>query len=137
MENQRTNAPVVGAGVDGDPGVRPGVPMETAPQPVGHAHWDRPERMPATPKVLKRAGLDQLTPVYGTAVPPRGASGALRRIAYRVPEHRTTHWLLLLFADRVDALEHGLVRAAAILVPLAALAALTRRRRSWLRRFTG
>lgn len=45
------------------------------------------------------------TPVFGTALPPRGLSGALRTRAYAIPEHRARHWLLLLVADRVDVVE--------------------------------
>jgi hypothetical protein len=48
-----------------------------------------------------------LTPVFGTAQPPRGPSGVLRRAAYRIPEHRALHWLLLVVADRVDVAQHG------------------------------
>ena len=40
----------------------------------------------------------------------RGLSGLVRRAAYRVPEHRTTRWTLLLVGDRLDVLEHRLAR---------------------------
>lgn len=43
--------------------------------------------------------------VVGTAQPPRGMSGLVRRVAKRYPEHWPRHWLLLLFADRVDTVE--------------------------------
>jgi len=46
--------------------------------------------------------LGALTPVFGTAQPPAGLSGILRRMAYRVPEHRPRHWMPLMLADRVD-----------------------------------
>src|SRR5690606_24051434 len=72
-----------------------------------------PERMPERRLRPRRKGLKRLTPVYGTAQPPRGVSGVLRRIAYRIPEHRARHWLLLLFADRVDVLEGRLGEALA------------------------
>lgn len=99
--NERTFA------VDAAPERRPGVPMERErPAPVGNAHWLAPERQTDPGTVLKRTTLDALTPVFGTAVPPRGISGMMRRAAYRIPEHHTSHWLALLLADRVDALEH-------------------------------
>jgi hypothetical protein len=41
---------------------------------------------------------------------PRGLSGLVRRAAYRVPEHRTARWALLLAGDRLDVLEHRLGR---------------------------
>lgn len=140
MSQTPLREPIPGAGIDRDH--RPGVPMETEPKPVGHAHWAEPERQEPTAVVLKRKDLDALTPVFSTALPPRGLSGVIRRVAYRVPEHKTTHWLLLLLGDRVDVLEHRLVRALRMTVPLAAGALLLasparrtlRRRRSFLRR---
>lgn len=46
----------------------------------------------------------RLTPVFGTAQPLHGVSGAVRRYAYaRFSEARAAHWLLLLAADRLDA----------------------------------
>jgi hypothetical protein len=107
-------------GVDANPSRRPGIPMEyDPPHPLGHAHWSEPERTPDPGYVLKRASLAELTPVFGTAVPPRGLSGLLRRAAYRIPEHRTTHWLVLLLADRIDAIEHRPGRLFGLAVPIA------------------
>jgi hypothetical protein len=124
-------------GVDRRKEDRPGVPKETPPHPLPGVHWrEPPQQVPAHP-VLMRADLDRLTPVFGTGEPPRGVSGALRRVAYTVPDHKARHWMLLLLADRVDAIEHGegLVRLvpAALVVAAAAGAwlALRPRRRSW------
>ena len=127
--------PIFGAGIDRDPARRPGVPMETEPKPAGHAHWQTPQRQEPTAEVLKRANLEQLTPVFGTAQPPKGLSGTMRRMAYRIPEHKLPHWLLLLMADRVDVLEHRLGRALPFVLMaggVAALAAMAtpRRRRT-------
>jgi hypothetical protein len=44
--------------------------------------------------------------VFGTSVPPRGISG--RAAAYTYSENDLRHWLLLLFADRINVVE-GLV----------------------------
>ncbi|HSP79200.1 MAG TPA: hypothetical protein VLQ93_11755 [Myxococcaceae bacterium] len=108
----RTQVP--GWGVDGDARMRPGVPRELSPEVRGGAHWEAPERQ-ARPRVqvLKRDSLEELTPVFGTAVPPRGLSGLLRRVAYGIPEHRVKHVLLLLLADRVDVLESGVRKSPA------------------------
>src|SRR4051812_4690013 len=63
------------------------------------------EKQTSNIEVLTRAGQDQLTPVYGTATPPRGLSGFLKRRAYDIPESRPSHWMLLMASDRVDVLE--------------------------------
>ena len=140
MNQTPSREPIPGAGIDRDN--RPGVPMETAHKPASGAHWTEPERQEATTLVLKTKNLDGLTPVFSNALPPRGLSGLIRRAAYRVPEHKTAHWLLLLLGDRVDVLEHRLMRVLRTTVPLAAGALLLasparrtlRRRRSFLRR---
>jgi hypothetical protein len=124
-ENAMTNHPmtsnsVPAAGVDSSYRQRPGVPMENEPpRRAGAAHWDQPERQYDPGHVLKRRGLPELTPVFGTSVPPRGLSGLMRRGAYSIAEHRVGHWFLLLAADRVDVIEDRLRRAAPILLPLA------------------
>jgi hypothetical protein len=47
----------------------------------------------------------------------------LRRAAYRIPEHRTSRWALLLAGDRLDVLEHRLARSAWVLPAAVAFAA--------------
>ncbi len=50
-----------------------------------------------------------VTPVFGTAQPLKGLSGAIRRYSYqRFSEGRAAHCLLLIAADRVDVLESNL-----------------------------
>jgi hypothetical protein len=72
------------------------------------AHWDFPERQPE--KWPRERSIEHrfLTPVFGTAQPPRGLSGAIRKFAYKFSEGRAAHWLILIYADRVDAAEHHL-----------------------------
>jgi len=92
---------------------RPGVPMEAEPASAEGVHWEEIPRQPARRTHLHRRGLTWLTPVFGTSVPPRGISGLVRRVAYRIPEHRARHWMLLLAADRVDVVEGRLGEALA------------------------
>lgn len=106
--------------VDADPARRPGVPEEAPPHPAPGAHWQTPVRQQAGSEVhLHRVGLPRLTPVFGTAQPPRGLSGVMRRFAYTFPDHRARHWMLLLAADRVDVLEDRI--GAALDAPLRAV----------------
>jgi hypothetical protein len=99
-ELQRT---VPGWGVDLEPADRPSYPKEKF-ENTG-AHWDVPERQPELQPREKSTEHRFLTPVFGTAQPLRGVSGAIRRYAYRFSEGRTAHWLLLMAGDRVDVLE--------------------------------
>jgi len=97
---------IPGWGVDADPQRRPGVPRLGRPHPRGGAYAQEPPKQIPRHEKLKRESLDELTPVFGSTLPPHGLSGAMRRMAYRVPEHHRKHWALLLLADRVDVLEH-------------------------------
>jgi hypothetical protein len=100
-------ARIPGWGADLDPKDRPAVPREQSLD-TG-AHWDFPERQPETWPRERSIEHRFLTPVFGTAQPLRGLSGALRRLAYeRWGEGRAAHWLTLIAADRVDVLEHTL-----------------------------
>lgn len=94
----------MGYAADAAPGSRPGVPRERR-DPDLLPHGELAEPQPHA-EVLSDAGLRTRTPVFGTAQPARGLSGAVRRAAYRLPEHRPTRWVLLLAADRLDVLEH-------------------------------
>ena len=95
---------VPGWGVDLRPEDRPSVPKERF-EPTG-AHWDFPERQPELTPREKSTEHKFVTPVFGTAQPLRGLSGAIRRFAYDTySEGRLAHWLLLLAGDRVDVLE--------------------------------
>ena len=108
-------------GVDASPAARPGVPMYARgirpPEQPGGVRQDHPSppgasgtlpRQGEDPRHLKRLGLKRLTPVYGTANPPHGVAGALRRWAYGYPENLARHWMILLTADRVDVVEDRL-----------------------------
>jgi hypothetical protein len=113
METQ-THDEIAGWGVDGPPERRPGVPRELKPRAREGAHWEEPERQPPPDvPVLKRKELEELTPAFSTAVPPKGLSGLLRAKAYAIPEHLVRHVLLLLVADRVDVLESRLLETPA------------------------
>ena len=94
---------IPGWGVDLDPADRPSYPKEQR-QETG-AHWDFPDRQPELRPRERSTEHRMLTPVFGTAQPLRGISGAIRRLAYRYSEGQTAHWLLLIAGDRVDVLE--------------------------------
>src|SRR3954471_18285740 len=96
-------ARIPGWGADLDPADRPSYPKLQYPADTG-AHWEFPERQ-AGAEGRERSVEDAfVTPVFGTAQPLHGASGAIRRLAYaRFSEGRLAHWMLLIVGDRVDA----------------------------------
>lgn len=99
---------IPGWGADLDFRDRPAVPMEKAPPNGTGAHWDEPERQIPRVKILKSPEHQALTATFGTACPPRLLSGKIREFAYTFSEARKAHWMLLLFADRVDMIESAL-----------------------------
>jgi hypothetical protein len=72
---------------------------------------DLPEQQPVRVEILHSTERPGLTPVFGTAVPPSGLSGVMRRRAFRHSENDLRHWLMLLAADRVNVVE-GLLEDA-------------------------
>jgi hypothetical protein len=107
-DSDELRARIPGWGVDLDPNDRPAVPrLRFDPSATG-AHWEFPERQPEKWPRERSIEHEMLTPVFGTSTPPRGLSGVIRRYAYRYSEGRAAHWLLLLGADRVNAVESHL-----------------------------
>lgn len=98
-----------GRAVDLDARNRPGVPMEKDPQPLPGSRAPI-EPMQPDAGIFKDALPQPMPPVFGTAQPPAGLSGLIRRFAYRYPDNLTRRWMLLMLADRVDVLEHGPLR---------------------------
>jgi hypothetical protein len=109
VSTQELRTRIPGWGADLDPKDRPSVPKERYDPSMTGAHWDFPERQRETRPRERSIEHKFLTPVFGTSTPPRLLSGAMRKYAYkRFSEARAAHWLILLGADRVDAIEHHL-----------------------------
>src|SRR3954452_24238234 len=101
--SDQLRARIPGWGVDLDPADRPSVPREQFDPDLSGARWEYPEPQPEKSpreRSIEHAGM---TPVFGTAQPLHGLSGAIRRYSYdRYSEGRAAHWLLLIAGDRVD-----------------------------------
>ena len=102
-------ARIPGWGADLNPADRPSVPRERFDPTLSGAHWEYPEQQPEKWPRERSVEHTQLPPVFGTTCPPKGLSGATRKLAYaRYSEGQAAHWLLLIAADRVDTVEHAL-----------------------------
>jgi hypothetical protein len=112
---EQLRARIPGWGADLDPKDRPSFPKLQFQEDLTGAHWEFPERQPEKEPRERSIEHKFLTPVFGTAQPPRGVSGALRKFSYRrYSEARLAHWMLLILADRVDAWEHHLASFATL-----------------------
>jgi hypothetical protein len=96
---------IAGWGADLDPKVRPAYPKERTPPRFIAPRGGEIEHQHPTVKVFHSNERPGLTPVFGTAQPPSGVSGMLRGAAFRFSENDLRHWLMLLFADRVNVVE--------------------------------
>jgi len=96
---------IPGWGADLDRACRPAVPMERTPPRLEHPPSGPPTRQAQQVEVLHSIERPGITPVFGSAVPPRGLSGWMRRRAFRRSESDIRHWMLLLAADRVNVIE--------------------------------
>lgn len=77
---------IIGWGADASFEDRPGVPAAHEPRLIAESRPDRDQQTGGRPSVWSPHRA--ITPVYGTAIPPRGLSGLLRRIAYRSPDYK-------------------------------------------------
>jgi hypothetical protein len=104
---EELRARIPGWGVDLDPADRPSNPKMLQPDPTAAgAHWELPDPQPERWPRERSIEHERLTPVFGTSCPPKGLSGAIRKLSYRrYSEARAAHWLLLIVADRVDVVE--------------------------------
>jgi hypothetical protein len=106
-ERQQTDhsSNIKGWGSDLDPQKRPGVPRDKAPElGVESLYPPITQQIPRI-KIHKSTEHGRLTPVFGTSCPPRGLSGMIRDFGYKFSEGRLSHWLTLMFADRVNVVE--------------------------------
>lgn len=97
---------IKGWGIDADPENDPVYPMKkrTNEEHKGYT-WERPEQQPEKVEILKSVERPNLTAAFGTASPPEGVNGAIRKMAFRYSESSYGHWLPLVLADRVGAVE--------------------------------
>src|SRR4028119_2470943 len=108
MEELAKNyAHIPGWGVDADPENEPTYPMKKW---TGAAHnrmhgWERPPLQPVDVEILHSNERPNVTATFGTSSPPSGLSGHIRRFAFKFSESEYGHWLPLLLADRVNAIE--------------------------------
>jgi hypothetical protein len=105
MDRSADHSDIPGWGVDLDPRDRPAVPKERKPPRLPGRPPHPPEPQAPVVEILVSNERPGITPLFGTAVPPRGLSGMLRRRAFRRSENDIRHWLMLMLADRVNVLE--------------------------------
>ena len=110
MEEMRKKfAHIKGWAIDADPEDEPNYPYKIY---NGDDHkrlnWDRPTQQEESVELLQSTEHLRTPAVFGTVAPPAGLSGAIRRQAFKYSESMLRHWLMLIFADRVDVVE-GLI----------------------------
>jgi hypothetical protein len=107
MKNKIINPQEInGWGVDADLENDPTYPIKkrTDEDHKGYS-WERPEQQPITVEVLHSNERPNVSAVYGTATPPSGLSGMIRREAFKYSESSFAHWIPLILADRVNVVE--------------------------------
>ena len=106
MENKTDYTQIPGWGMDADPENEPTYPMKNY---TGDDHkrlnWERPSQQEENIEILKSNERPSISAVFGTASPPSGLSGMIRRQAFKYSESSYAHWLPLLLADRINVVE--------------------------------
>lgn len=97
---------IKGWGVDADPKNDPTYPMKRRNNREHEGYsWERPSQQPIDIEVLHSNERPNITAVFGTSTPPSGLSGMIRRVAFTYSESSYGHWLPLMLADRINAVE--------------------------------
>ena len=102
MDTPNRYAHIPGWGTDLNPANRPAYPRERTPPRLDIVHEDPPTPQPQHIEVLRSVEHPVRPPIFGTGPAPTGLSGRIRRYAFGFSESDLRHWLLLLFADRVN-----------------------------------
>lgn len=105
QQEAERHAHITGWGADLDPANRPAYPKERTPPRLAVASAQPPVGQLQQVEVLQSTERQSMTPLFGSTLPPSGLSGSLRRLAFRYSENDLRHWLVLLFADRVNMVE--------------------------------
>jgi hypothetical protein len=97
---------VKGWGIDADSENDPTYPMKKRNngEHAGYT-WDRPPQQPVEIEVLHSNERPNVSATFGTASPPSGLSGVIRRAAFKYSENSYGHWVPLMLADRVGVVE--------------------------------
>ena len=97
---------VHGWGVDADPENDPTYPYRDRGRDDGLTKdWERPPQQRSDVEILQSIEHVRTPAVFGTATPPSGLSGLVRRGAFRWSESHWLHWLMLMGADRINVVE--------------------------------
>ncbi|WP_426058416.1 hypothetical protein [Hymenobacter sp. B1770] len=97
---------IKGWGIDADPKNDPTYPMRHRENEDTKSYdWERPPQQPIDQEVLHSIERPNVSAVFGTASPPSGLSGMIRRVAFKYSENHYGHWLPLILADRVNVVE--------------------------------
>jgi hypothetical protein len=97
---------IKGWGIDANPKNDPTYPIKkrTNEEHKGYS-WKRPPQQPIDIEVLHSIERPNVSAVFGTAMPPSGLSGMIRRLAFKQSENEYGHWLPLILADRINVVE--------------------------------
>ena len=97
---------IKGWGIDANPMNDPTYPMKNRnDEEIRGYTWERPEQQPVNIEVLRSVERPNVSAVFGTAQPPKGLSGAIRRMAFKYSESSYGRWMNLVLADRVAEIE--------------------------------
>ncbi|CAM4062727.1 hypothetical protein SAMN06265348_102151 [Pedobacter westerhofensis] len=106
MEDNKDYQQISGWGIDADPEDEPNYPIKKyTGDDHNRSNWERPQLQVQDVEILKSNERPSLSAVFGTASPPTGLSGVIRRHAFKYSENSYGHWLPLLLADRINVVE--------------------------------
>lgn len=105
-DRQADHSHIKGWGIARDSKNDPTYPMKKRTDAAVQGYnWERPEQQALDIEVLRSVERKNYPAVFGKTVPPKGLSGAIRRVAFGYSESSYRRWLPLVLADRVNMVE--------------------------------
>ncbi|MES2649185.1 MAG: hypothetical protein V4717_20070 [Bacteroidota bacterium] len=116
IANTEKNIP--GWGIDANPENDPSYPMKQRNgADYERLNYEKPVQQTVDIEILHSNERPGVTRVFGTASPPSGLSGMMRRYAFKYSESSYAHWASLVLADRINVIEAYLDDLANGIVP--------------------
>jgi hypothetical protein len=101
-----SDAEIEGWGIDADPKNEPTYPMKHY---TGADHdrlnYERPVQQEQHEEILMSIERPSITRVFGTSTPPTGRQRHAAPVCVKFSEASSGHWMTLILADRVNAVE--------------------------------
>lgn len=102
---EKDHSHIKGWGIDANTKNDPTYPMQNRKSGPLSYKQENEKQQPVHQEVLHSIERPNISAVFGVGPEPTGLSGKLRRFAFENSENEFSHWIPLILADRINAIE--------------------------------